>query len=222
MRKWLTVWQACGSGEVLARLADILWSGRSYLRVERGLEDLAGTKDDQALRGLRFRKGGESLDALKRWRMVQRMLGTRAPIECCMDAMAGLNRSYTVWTGDELAHVSWVAGPGEKSSLPGWPVPPKSCEIRASYTFPAYRGRGICVAVLREIVHDLAREGLTLAFAHVRPDNEPSLRAFAKVGFRVTGAWRVRCRLGWRTVCAARDGGGTMKAVPAGRFTGSP
>ncbi len=113
-----------------------------------------------------------------------------------MDLDPGLRLVSTVWTGNELAHLQWAALAGEKSSLRGQRVKPRQAEIRAALTFPPYRSQGLFSAALQLTLQDLAAQRVQQVLAYVAPENQPSLRAFQKAGFRVAGRCRVRTCFG--------------------------
>ncbi len=52
-------------------------------------------------------------------------------------------------------------------------------------TLPAYRGRGIFPALLRFIVEQQRIAGIRQVWAGVAPENDASLRSFARAGFRL-------------------------------------
>jgi RimJ/RimL family protein N-acetyltransferase len=54
---------------------------------------------------------------------------------------------------------------------------------------PQARGRGLGAAALIEAAAEgLARPGVELVCAHVKPQHEASLRAFARAGFTLAGS----------------------------------
>lgn len=65
------------------------------------------------------------------------------------------------------------------------PLPPNHAYIWDCLTVPEHRGRGIFPGLLRFMLEQLRREGITEVWAGVEPGNEPSLRAFARAGFRL-------------------------------------
>lgn len=60
-----------------------------------------------------------------------------------MDLVAGLAHFYVAWDGENLPHISWVVLAGVKTSLPGIRVSAGDAELRAVYTPPPYRRRGL-------------------------------------------------------------------------------
>ncbi|BEP16882.1 hypothetical protein PYJP_02340 [Pyrofollis japonicus] len=54
------------------------------------------------------------------------------------------------------------------------------------YTEPIYRGRGYAKAVTSAISHDIVASGAT-ALLHVESGNEPAIRAYKRIGYRIAG-----------------------------------
>lgn len=113
-------------------------------------------------------------------------------------------RYYLVRCDGEVAHISWVLFPGDRSrflALGGGDV-----EITDSHTATPFRSRGVYKRVLSRILEDMKREGFRTAYAHVLLDNESSRRAMRAVGFRPLAVVSARRLAGvyWTTVRAAR------------------
>ena len=100
--------------------------------------------------------------------------------------------------GGELAHFSWLSR--AKMHLPeiGFEtrLPSKTAYVYHSYTFPAFRGKGVYAAVLRAIVRGLAQEGAEALFVVTENDNKAAQRAFSLAGLKPTGKVRARRRMG--------------------------
>lgn len=132
------------------------------------------------------------------------------------------NRAMLALTTDgRIAGYGWIRhGAIRIDDLPfRQPLPPDHAYIWDCLTTPAQRGRGIFPGLLRFMLATLQREGFHQAWAGVAPGNEPSMRAFARAGFRVVaqiGVMRGQVRL--RTLPAARA---DEAAILAGRAEGS-
>jgi GNAT superfamily N-acetyltransferase len=77
-------------------------------------------------------------------------------------------------------------------------------EVAEVYVAPAYRGRGVGEALVREAVELFEERGVTLGYVWTRPDNEPALRLYRGAGFEPTrqliltwypGARRIESRM---------------------------
>lgn len=99
------------------------------------------------------------------------------------DMTHGLKRFYLGFIDQRLAHVIWLAGPTEATTVSGWAPEDGAVEIRNVCTLPNARRRGLFALVARYMIHDLTAEGCPAAYAHVDLDNAPSLAAFEAMGF---------------------------------------
>ena len=72
--------------------------------------------------------------------------------------------------------------------------------VEFAYTFARHRGKGVMAAGMGALVEIAAARGRTRVFTYVRPDNVPSLRGCAKVGFRPSSIVATSFRLGFHRV----------------------
>ena len=72
--------------------------------------------------------------------------------------------------------------------------------VEFAYTFTRHRGKGVMAAGMGALVEVAAARGRTRVFTYVRPDNVPSLRGCAKVGFRPSSIVATSFRLGFHRV----------------------
>jgi RimJ/RimL family protein N-acetyltransferase len=119
-----------------------------------------------------------------------------------------MSRFYLASWDGMVAHISWIFDSEHPSPL----VRLKSgeAEVAYSHTLPPFRGRHIFSSVLSVILDDLARQGYSRIYAHVLPDNTPSIRAFTSAGFQPIGKVIWQHILGIRRVVdvsGARCGG---------------
>lgn len=118
------------------------------------------------------------------------------------------NRAVLALTEDgQIAGYGWIRyGAIQIDDLPfRLALPDDHAYIWDCLTVPRLRGRGIFPALLCFMLQTLQREGMRHAWAGVAPGNDPSLRAFARAGFRVVahlGVVRERVRI--RPLAAAR------------------
>jgi ribosomal protein S18 acetylase RimI-like enzyme len=198
---WTLPWRSTDPATWVRRLADVAWSNSVYLRLDRPLCNREEFSEGVTTKGSgSYRVIARSLGQLKVWRSERIGCDGWLPWECFLDSYAGLELVYTVWNGSELAHLCWVARQGQKTSLPRIQVPEGEAEVRGAYTFPRYRNRGLFRLALARLLNDLVREGVQRVFAHVRPENTPSMNAFCQLGFEPRAVCEVVCRLGWRRV----------------------
>jgi ribosomal protein S18 acetylase RimI-like enzyme len=100
------------------------------------------------------------------------------------DRIYGLSRFWLGLWENQVAHISWVSPHACTVKIQ---LEPGAVEVRNVCTLETYRARQICTYVLAAIMSDLKRDGLHTAYAHVAEGNTPSLRAFARLGFRPVG-----------------------------------
>lgn len=103
-------------------------------------------------------------------------------------------RCYLVRCGADVAHVSWVILPGDRSRFLA--LGRGDVEITDSHTTPPYRNRGMYTQVLVRILTEMKTEGFRTAYAHVVLGNEGSFRAMRAAGFRPRAVVRARRLLG--------------------------
>ena len=72
--------------------------------------------------------------------------------------------------------------------------------VEFAYTFREHRGKGVMAAGMGALVEIGARRGAGRVFTYVRPDNIPSLRGCAKVGFLPSAVVSTSFRLGFHRV----------------------
>ena len=103
-------------------------------------------------------------------------------------------RCYLVHCGGDVAHISWVIFPGDRSRFLA--LGRGDVEITDSHTTRPYRNRGIYKQVLARILAEMKSEGFRTAYAHVVLRNESSLRAMRAAGFRDRAVVTTRRLLG--------------------------
>jgi RimJ/RimL family protein N-acetyltransferase len=121
-------------------------------------------------------------------------------------------RCYLVRCGGDVAHISWVIFPGDRSRFLA--LGRGDVEITDSHTTRPYRNRGIYKQVLARILADMKSEGFRTAYAHVVLGNESSLRAMRAAGFRDRAVVTTRRLLG---VYWTRSTGIARRTVPLPR-----
>jgi uncharacterized protein len=67
---------------------------------------------------------------------------------------------------------------------------PAAAMIGGVWTAPPLRGRGLSTAVVASLARELLRERRR-PYLFYLADNAPAARVYAKIGFRITGGWRV-------------------------------
>lgn len=110
-------------------------------------------------------------------------LGKAWPGSFYVDQTHGLRDFYLGYWNGKIAHVLWVAGAGDATTVSNWQPSRHEIEIRDVYTLPAYRARGIFPRVARHVLRELRMRGIEVAYAHVNVDNQTSLRGFRALGF---------------------------------------
>jgi len=107
----------------------------------------------------------------------------------------GIDQCYIGFVNDDIAHLAWIYYPHDSKHQPTRFRRLRSDEVAIAncVTLPAFRGRGVFPAVLRQLLAKLKSEGYRHCYSYIEVGNAPSQRAVAKVGFRPVGkSWRVR------------------------------
>jgi RimJ/RimL family protein N-acetyltransferase len=107
----------------------------------------------------------------------------------------GLDQCYMGFVDDEIAHIAWIYYPHEAKRHPTRFRRLRSDEVAIAncVTLPAFRGRGVYPAVLRQLLARLQSEGYRHCYMYIDAGNEPSRRGVMKVGLAPVGrSWRVR------------------------------
>lgn len=124
-------------------------------------------------------------------------------VEFQLDEFTNLSRFYLgLWEG-AIAHISWIFDHEHPSPL--MRLRPGEAEVGYSRTLRQFLGRHTYSHVLAVILDDLACQGYSRIYAHVSPDNTPSLRAFTSVGFQPIGTVTWLHLLGTRRVVYISD-----------------
>jgi RimJ/RimL family protein N-acetyltransferase len=107
----------------------------------------------------------------------------------------GLDQCYIGFLNHEIAHLAWIYYPHEamRHPTPFRRLRPDEVAIANCVTLPAFKGRGVYPAVLRQLLAQLQSEGYRQCFMYIDAGNNPSQRGVIKVGFKPVGrSWRVR------------------------------
>lgn len=72
--------------------------------------------------------------------------------------------------------------------------PLRGAQIAGVYVDAAWRSQGIATAGVATVASQLLDEGLPGVSLHVRDDNAPALRAYARSGFQAQGVWLLALR----------------------------
>jgi len=107
----------------------------------------------------------------------------------------GLDQCYIGVLDKEIAHLAWIYYPHEakRHPTPFRRLRPDEVAIANCVTLPAFRGRGVYPAVLRQLLAQLQSEGYRHCFMYIDAGNDPSQRGVMKMGFKPVGrSWRMR------------------------------
>lgn len=126
-----------------------------------------------------------SLPDLRRWRDGQ---GHVAP-PFLGDRKAGWSDFCWAWGDGQPVGIVWTT-----ARSPLLLTDADEAAIVDLYTSPAFRGRGIALALIAAACRYLRQRGVRTVYATVETRNTPSRRAFARSGFEVVGEFGVR---GW-------------------------
>ena len=131
--------------------------------------------------------GPARLDALQRGRFCQ----------------TGLSRLYVARNADgEPIYAQWLVHAWELPVLQAvtrriyQPLGPGEVLVEGAYTFTAFRGLGAMADGQRQLLEVARLEGASSAVTYVAPENVPSLRGCARVGFELDHVKVIRRRLG--------------------------
>jgi ribosomal protein S18 acetylase RimI-like enzyme len=161
----------------------LFWSAFSFLRVNRfvGFVRHADGPAAPAPAPADVRLAIWSAADMARWRA----RCPEAPTPCFRDRIDGVSRAAVVLAGDDLAALIWLYGPGDPSRM--FRLGPGEAELNHGTVLPAFRRRGLFVAVLTHAVACLRAEGVRRVYAAVHDANHRSLRAFRAAGFAEFG-----------------------------------
>ncbi len=124
-----------------------------------------------------------NLEVLEAWRASRKAW---LPMEFFVDRTRRLHRCYLGYWNGEVAHIMWLAGTGESSTVSDWTPSEDEIEVRDVHTLSDFRQRGIFEQVARTALMEACGQGIKIAYAHVDVRNQASLQAFAGLGFRAT------------------------------------
>ena len=101
----------------------------------------------------------------------------------------GAAHAYGVYSGEKLAHVSWLLPPAAVAQ-----EQPKfldlqdgDAEITGSETLPGYRGKGLYPFAIQQIIQVAEHLGIRRIYMKARKENLPSQAGILRAGLRQTG-----------------------------------
>lgn len=105
----------------------------------------------------------------------------------------------------EPVYVQWLVSAADRAELDRaaidyWPpLPPNEVLLEFAYTFTPFRGMGAMGDGMGRLLRIAADQGATAAHTYVTPDNVPSLRGCAKVGFTLAHVRETTVFAGFRS-----------------------
>ena len=103
------------------------------------------------------------------------------------------------WTeemiAEELANPSCVflfaeADGSTAGDICAWMLPPYECQIGTVGVLPAFRRRGIAEALMRTMISEAEKAGISDIFLEVRRSNAAAIALYEKLGFELIGVRR--------------------------------
>jgi RimJ/RimL family protein N-acetyltransferase len=88
-------------------------------------------------------------------------------------------------------YVQWLVQPDDQAGLHRWAgglfprLRPGDALVEGAYTFPDFRRLGLMVDGMWQLLEHARRDGATVVYTYVAPDNIASLRGCARVGFEL-------------------------------------
>ncbi len=148
---------------------------------------------------MQVRVGSDAAQELER----SRQLNTSLPLAFYRDLADGVGGcAFLAVIDGEIAGIAW--GYGRNRPLGSLRIGPGDVEVCDVYTLDQFRGRGVAKALLFEACQSYREGGFRRAYATIRDDNTPSLRAFQSAGFRKVGKVSGRKLFGSRFVTESR------------------
>jgi len=143
-------------------------------------------------------------------------LTSAAPV---LGRLATGRMAYVAERNGEVVSYGWVSTGPEAIGEVGSQIAPARGEayVWDCATLPAYRGRGYYPALLRRIAADLFARGIHRVWICASVTNRPSLRGFARAGFRPVGTLQRARGLGRRRTILTPTSGASRATVVAGR-----
>ena len=118
------------------------------------------------------------------------------PADFHADLTHGLRQFYLGFWNDQVAHILWLAGAGDTSTVSDWQPQAHEVEFRNVHTLAEFRRHGLFAHVARTALRQIRDEGIHVAYAHVDELNSASLNGFGALGFQPTECVNVRRILG--------------------------
>jgi ribosomal protein S18 acetylase RimI-like enzyme len=158
-----------------------LWASTDCLRLrtdlrERVCDGMCGSDPVRVERG--------DLSTLNVWRRSQPQAELSG--DFLADCTHGLRHFYLGYWNGELAHIVWLAGAGDATTVSSWRAQVGEVELRNALTLQRFRRKGIYRRVVRCALADLSARGIRTAYAHVEEHNHASLETLYGLGFRAT------------------------------------
>lgn len=100
----------------------------------------------------------------------------------------GVTEFFIAKNDDGIQHISWIYYHEHHNRLLS--LGKNEAEIKYCLTLPAFRGREIYPAVIRDVTRDLRAHNVSRIFMCVRCNNLPSIRGIEKAGFRKVAKFR--------------------------------
>jgi pyroglutamyl-peptidase len=105
--------------------------------------------------------------------------------------LSGGQSGLVARSGERIVHVTWVARGHVRMGYLDTPLALRSDEAMLEiYTDRDHRSLGIATAVCSQMLRELQSQGIRRALVLISPENAPSKRVFAKLGYRKLGTVR--------------------------------
>lgn len=118
----------------------------------------------------------------------------RCPWQFLCHIHDGVEDFFIAENNNSILHISWIYGHNHHNRLLS--LDSGEVEIKHSLTLPDSRGLGIYPRVISDIIMYLSENNTRRVFLCVHPQNNSSIRAVEKAGFKLAGRTRFRKILG--------------------------
>lgn len=173
--------------ELLKLIVKTVYLNDPYLVYMADIKNYPLSEDKNASK-INIQKG--SLSELENIRLSLK----RCPWQFLCHIHDGVEDFFIAKDDNSILHISWIYGHNHHNRLLS--LGSGEVEIKHSLTLPDSRGLGIYPRVISDIIMYLSANNTRRVFLCVHPQNNSSIRAVEKAGFKLAGRTRFRKILG--------------------------
>ncbi|MGH8594772.1 MAG: GNAT family N-acetyltransferase [Gammaproteobacteria bacterium] len=184
--------QLYGMSGLWRLLRSNLCASGNYFRLQLDLRKQPENIMPTPLTSLRIERG----DLAQLARLRSAAAASAWPADFQADRTHGLRQFYLGFWNEQVAHILWLTGAGDASTVSDWQPQAHEVEFRNVHTLRAFRRKGIFAHVVRAALRQIRDQGIHIAYAHVDERNPASLHGFRALGFQPAEQITIRRTLG--------------------------